>query len=57
MHTIGEQTRVKTMTDFSVQEQDQLLQYLERMREYLLTACSQPVDELTDCGADEVTYG
>jgi len=57
MRTIGEQTRVETMADFSVQEHDQLLQYLERMREHLLTACSQPVDEPTNCAADEVTHG
>ena len=57
MRTLGEQTRVETMADFSVQEHDQLLQYLERMREHLLTACSQPVDEPTNCAADEVTHG
>jgi hypothetical protein len=45
------------MADFSIQEHDQLLQYLERMREHLLTACGQPVDELTGCAASEVKHG
>ncbi|MCY1456044.1 hypothetical protein D9M71_732370 [compost metagenome] len=57
MRTIGEQTRQETMADFSIQEHDQLLQYLERMREHLLTACGQPVDELTGCAASEVKHG
>jgi MarR family transcriptional regulator for hemolysin len=57
MRTIGEQTRVETMADFSTTEHDQLLQYLERMREHLLTACTQPVGELTDGTAGEVTHG
>ncbi|MOA31182.1 hypothetical protein D3C78_1523270 [compost metagenome] len=57
MRTIGEQTRLETMADFSTQEHDQLLQYLERMREHLLTACGQPVDKPTDCAASEVKHG
>ena len=57
MRTIGEQTRLETMADFSIQEHDQLLQYLERMREHLLTACGQPVDEPTGCAASEVKHG
>ncbi|WP_429543498.1 MarR family winged helix-turn-helix transcriptional regulator [Pseudomonas frederiksbergensis] len=57
MRTIGEQTRLETMADFSCQEHDQLLQYLERMREHLLTACSLPVDEPAGCAAGEVKHG
>ena len=47
MRSIGEQTRLEAMADFSPQEYDQLQQYLERMREHLLTACSLPPDEAT----------
>ncbi|PBJ02528.1 MarR family winged helix-turn-helix transcriptional regulator [Pseudomonas sp. ACN5] len=56
MRIIGEQTRRETMADFSPQEHDQLLHYLERMREHLLMACGQPVDETPRC-AGEVKHG
>lgn len=56
MRTIGEQTRKESMADFSAQEHDQMLQYLERMREHLLTACDQPIDDTTICAAAEVKH-
>ncbi|WP_176511242.1 MarR family winged helix-turn-helix transcriptional regulator [Pseudomonas faucium] len=56
MRTLGEQTRRETLADFSPQEHDQLLHYLERMREHLLIACHQPADELPGC-AREVKHG
>ncbi len=44
MQTLGEQTRNETMIDFSAAESLQLQQLLGRMRENLLHACEQPVD-------------
>ncbi|MCQ4313591.1 MarR family transcriptional regulator [Stutzerimonas sp. VN223-3] len=44
MRTLGEQTRVETMIDFSEAEGRQLEQFLARMRANLLYACDQPVD-------------
>jgi len=44
MQTLGEQTRNETMIDFSAAESLQLQQLLGRMRENLLHACDQPVD-------------
>jgi len=54
MRTIGEQTRLETMTDFTAQEHDHLLHYLERMRTHLLTACAQPIGDALEC---EVKHG
>lgn len=51
MRTLGEQTRAETMSDFSAEESVQLEQFLTRMRDNLLHACSQPVE--TE-GADDV---
>ncbi len=44
MQTLGEQTRNETMIDFSAAESLQLQQLLGRMRENLLHACDQPVE-------------
>lgn len=45
MRQFGEQTRHETMIDFSEQEHELLKQFLGRMRENLLDACTKPVEE------------
>lgn len=45
MRKLGERTRQEAMCDFSGEEYQQLQRFLDRMRENLLDACGQPVDD------------
>ena len=45
MRQLGEQTRGEAMHDLSERDSLLLQQFLIRMRENLLVACSQPVDD------------